>query len=357
MATHPRLIQASIRHQVYLERLKTGQVREFLQVFKSSDAAIKATLREASVDVLAELSGPELETILKDLTRKQGELFSNAIDRWIGQLPDLATYEAEHEVRALRSVANAKTRRKLKIPSATKLAKESLARPIQAFGKRVGEVATDWTKSAIDRTNGAIRVGWAQGKTVPQITKALVGTAPLNYKDGKGEISKRAAATMVRTGVQQIASTARQVTYEENEDLVPRYEWVSTLDSKTSAVCRSLDGQKFEIGKGPLPPIHPNCRSTTTPDLGDEFDFLDEGATRSSAEGPVAAETQYYDWLKGQTNEFQDGVLGEERGRLFRDGGLTEERFRELQLDRNFEPITLEEMRRLEPRAFDRAGL
>src|SRR5436190_10328068 len=131
MATHPRLTQAAIRHQVYLERLKTTHVRDFLSVFAEVDKAIKAALREADVDVLSELTRPELETILRDLTTKSGELFSAAIDNWIEQMPDLAIYEAEHEVRALKSEASAKTKKKLKIPSAKKLAKESLQRPIQ----------------------------------------------------------------------------------------------------------------------------------------------------------------------------------------------------------------------------------
>lgn len=357
MPTHSQLTEAAIRHQVYLERLKTGYVRDFLLVFEETDAVIRQSFIELGIEDLSDLSRRELETLIQDLTVKEAELFETAITRWIEQLPDLAEYEAEHEMRTLQAVADAKTRRKLKIPSAKKLAKESLQRPVQAFGKRVEDVAADWSKTSIDRTNKAIRNGYAQGKTVPQIVRELRGTKPLKYKDGVEEINRRAAATVVRTGVQQVASTARQVMYEENADLVTGYEWVSTLDNVTTATCRSLDGQHFQTGKGPLPPIHPNCRSTTTPDLSSEFDFLDKGATRSAADGPTAANTTYYEWLKGQHEEFQDEVLGPTRGELFREGGLSVDRFRELQLDKNFEPITLAEMRELEPQAFARAGL
>lgn len=357
MATHPNLTDAALRHQVYLERLKTGQIREFLLVFKESDAAIRLALQAAGVDLLTDMSPVELERLVKDLSLKQGELFSAVIDKWMAQLPDLAEYEAQHEVRALRSEANAATRQQLKIPSAKKVATESLRRPVQAFGKRVEDVAADWSKSAIDRTNGAIRVGYAQGKTVPQVISQLLGTKALKYKDGSQEISKRTAATVVRTGIQEVANTARQVVYEENDDLVVGYIWVSTLDQRTSTICRSLDGQRFKLGQGPVPPIHPNCRSTTTPDVSSEFDFLNAGATRSSADGYVNQELTYYDWLKRQTGEFQDGVLGPTRGQLFRDGGLSSDRFRELQLDKNFEPLTLDEMRELEPKAFNKAGL
>lgn len=169
------------------------------------------------------------------------------------------------------------------------------------------------------------------------------------------EVTKKQAATVVRTAVQQVASTARQVTYEENADVVIGYEWLSTLDGKTSSICRALDGQTFKTGEGPLPPIHPNCRSSTVPTLDPAFDFLDKGATRSSADGYVDADLSYYDWLKTQNNEFQDHVLGPTRAKLFRDGGLTAKEFGSLQLDKNFDPITLNQMKQLEPLAFERA--
>ena len=45
------------------------------------------------------------------------------------------------------------------------------------------------------------------------------------------------------------------------------------------------------------------------------------------------------------------------RGKLSREGGLTAERFAALQLDKNFKPLTLDQLKELEPLAFDRAGI
>ena len=44
-------------------------------------------------------------------------------------------------------------------------------------------------------------------------------------------------------------------------------------------------------------------------------------------------------------------------GEIATEGGLTVERFAELQLDRNFAPLTLVQMKSLEPLAFEIAGL
>ncbi|MPW47639.1 phage head morphogenesis protein, partial [Moraxella catarrhalis] len=53
----------------------------------------------------------------------------------------------------------------------------------------------------------------------------------------------------------------------------------------------------------------------------------------------------YYEWLKNQPAQYQDEVLGKTRAKLFRDGGMTVERFRALQLDKNFTPLTLDEIK------------
>jgi hypothetical protein len=86
-----------------------------------------------------------------------------------------------------------------------------------------------------------------------------------------------------------------------------------------------------------------------------------EGATRASVGDSgaqqVRADLSYYDWLKQQPVAFQDKAIGPVRAKLFRDGGLSVERFADLQLDRNFSPLTLVQMKALEPLAFDRAGL
>lgn len=127
--------------------------------------------------------------------------------------------------------------------------------------------------------------------------------------------------------------------------------------------CRSLDGQEFPLGKGPRPPFHINCRTTTVAVLDDRFAVLDEGGTRAARDPEtgkverVPAKETYYGWLKKQPESVQDSILGPTRGALLRDGGLSAQRFAELQVGRRFEPLTLGQMRRLEPVAFTRAGL
>jgi len=116
----------------------------------------------------------------------------------------------------------------------------------------------------------------------------------------------------------------------------------------------SVDGDETFICDGFV--TH-NCRSTTVPVLDESLDFLDEGATRASVDGPVDANETYYSWLKKQPKGFQDSAIGKTRGNLLRNGGLSADEFAKLNLNRNFEPLTLDEMQAKAPEVFERAGV
>ena len=65
----------------------------------------------------------------------------------------------------------------------------------------------------------------------------------------------------------------------------------------------------------------------------------------------------YYDWLKTQPKPFVESVIGASRTKLLLSNKLTVKRFTELQLDKRFEPLTLSEMKKLEPKVFEDLGL
>lgn len=355
--TPEQLIDTSTRYQVLLEQLKAGMAGDFTAGLSEIDDLLATALSALRVDKLGDITRANLNVLIEELTQLQVEAFDRTIDNFMEKMPELATQVEKFETNAVRSVMKPKERTHMVRPPAGLAHKEALKRPVQATGEPLEDMIKNWSNRAIQRTNNAVRIGYDQGQTVPQIIKRLIGTEGMRKKDGLGEVTRREARTVVRTAVQHVAATAREVTWEENNDLVEGVEWVSTLDSKTTPQCRALDGRKFKLKEGPRPPIHPNCRSTTAPDLTSEFDFLDEGATRSSQDGYVDAEETYYSWLKKQSTEFQDEVLGPMRGKLFRDGGLSADEFARLQLDKNFKPITLAEMKEKAPLAFQRAGL
>lgn len=348
----PALADATTRHSVFLERLKAGEVRKFDTFLRDLDRRLREAL---SRDGLGEVERARVEAMLREVDSIIADVLAKFRAQLQGDLADLADYEGEFAGKALSEAGFTPN-----VPTVGQLQAAVFTSPLQvkgANGKPLMAFVDAWTVAEREAVTGAVRVGVAQGQTTAQIVTAIRGTKAANYSDGMLAVTKRHAEAIVRTAVQHVGDTARLETYKANADIVKAEQWVSVLDSRTTEQCMALDGRVFDLDNGPRPPIHINCRSARVPVLADEFAFLTKGEMRSSKDGPVPATLTYFQWLKSQPASFQDEALGPVRAKLFRDGGLSAERFAALQLDRNFQPLTLAEMKKLEPLAFNRAGI
>ena len=191
--------------------------------------------------------------------------------------------------------------------------------------------------------NQVVRTGLLSGETTESIVSQLIG----NLQFGQGaktnqqyllagkevlNMASHQVRTVVRTSVNQVSNAASQQVYKANEDITQKYKYVASLDSRTTALCASLDGKEFEYGKGPEPPQHFNCRSTTVAVIdydalkkrGFDFDVPKEGR-RAAAGGMVPANETYGKWLYGQRKagtKFTPGArqieaLGKEKAKYF----------------------------------------
>ena len=356
MGRETDFLDEAIRHQVYLEKFGTSVSRK---------VAAKATrIVPATVDLLLDLEEnltdlgskalPNLHSLIAQAHEINTRLMLDAIDSMMPELAELASYEAGYTERALSAATRSVRLASLRAGEAFDAA---LAQPIPATGELLEALTEGWSKGEVKAAGDMIAKGYTNGLTNQQIVTSFRGTKALNYSDGIGPRIARNAEAVTRTSIQHVAGTARMETWARNSDVVEGYTIVATLDSRTSPICRSLDGKTFKLGKGPRPPLHIRCRSTTVPALSKEFDFLDEGATRSAEGGPVSADLTYYEWLKTQKQAFQDEAIGTTRAKLLRDGGLSADEFSRLNLGRNFEAMTLDEMRKREPGAFRKAGI
>ncbi|WP_460421858.1 minor capsid protein [Pseudomonas sp. ZL2] len=363
MATKPeqtadeKLLEQVSRHSVLLERLKAGEVKKFETYLRRADTHVRDQLTRKE---LTTYSRSRLEEFLGRVGGKLLEIYKAFGDRMQSDLVDIALYEAAFEGRSLAKALLIDAI----MPTDALIRTAINTQPLQVSGIDGGTLLKSflngWTRTESTRVTNAIRLGVVQGQTNAEITQAIRGTAAQNFTDGVLAVSNRNARSIVHTAVQHVATTARMETLKANSDVIPGYRWVSTLDRKTSALCKSLDGRVFEVGKGPLPPAHVNCRSTTVP-VTRLSALFGEGATRASVGAgggaQVSAGLSYYQWLKTQPAAFQDAALGLVRAKLFRDGGLTADRFAALQLDKSFKPLTLEQLKVMEPIAFERAGI
>ena len=215
-------------------------------------------------------------------------------------------------------------------------------------------------ESQADLFAKTVRNGLLTGESTDRLARRLKGRlrfgqpgSARQIAQAGGEVTSVAnhqVMALVRTSLNQVANEASQQVYEANQDVTKRYRYVATLDGKTSPICRALDGQEFEYGKGPKPPQHFNCRSTTVPVI----DYEGLGVTppppskRRSRDGLVPANQTYGQWLHNQSKETKADILGPEKvpyfNRLARKYGPTDAIRKFVSQDGS--ELTLEELKR-----------
>jgi len=350
MAVNDELLDALTRHQIGLQRLSSATVRKVLAQLRRSDTRIVQRLLD---DDISALSRTRMERLLRDLRRVIDSAYLDTTGALQIDLEKLAVYEGEYQIDLFKRVIPVKL--ETVTPGAEQIVAAVNSRPFQ--GKLLKEVYRELPASTFRKVRDAIRGGFIEGRTTDQIVRDLRGTARQGYKDGILAKTRRDVESVVRTAVNHTANTARDYVYAANDDLVKGVRWNSTLDGSTSAVCRARDGKIYDVDKGPRPPAHFNCRSSTSPvlkswrELGFDADELPAG-TRASMNGQVPADQDYDSWLRKQPADFQNEVLGDTKAKLFR-AGLKMDRF----VDRKGQELTLDQLRRMDAGIFEKAGV
>lgn len=143
---------------------------------------------------------------------------------------------------------------------------------------------------AVDGKNFSERIWSNKQKLIAEVHNELTqniitGADPQKAIDAiakKMSTSKYNAGRLVMTEAAYFSSAAQKDCFEDLD--VEEYEVVSTLDSHTSDICRSLDGKHFPMSEYKAgvtaPPFHVFCRSTTCPWFADDFGEVGERAAR-----------------------------------------------------------------------------
>lgn len=133
-----------------------------------------------------------------------------------------------------------------------------------------------------------IILGKSPQKSIDEITKKM-------------NTSRAGAGRLIMTEQAFFSSAAQKDCFVELD--VEQFEIVATLDSRTSEICRGMDGKHFPMSEWKIgvtaPPFHVNCRSTTVPFFDDDFGAVSERAARDEATGKtyyVPANMTYKQW-------------------------------------------------------------
>lgn len=133
-------------------------------------------------------------------------------------------------------------------------------------GQMFSERVWDNTNALADGLKHDMLVGIMAGKSEQHMADDIMNRC------GVGAFEAR---RLVRTETTCVANMAELYGYKELD--IDEYEFSACLDSRTSDLCRELDGKVFKRNNAQagvnLPPMHPFCRSTTLPVLPSEEDL------------------------------------------------------------------------------------
>ena len=161
----------------------------------------------------------------------------------------------------------------------------------------LGATFTDRTGYTLDRlTNNIEQIIpqlFIQGKNADEFGKAIAK---------QFNMSENAAKRDMRTLTTLITNQASILAYN-NCEMVDEFEFVATLDGRTSDKCRAMDGKRFKLNEAApfvnQPPLHYNCRSTTIPYFEDLDEYNPSERVARDEQGKtymVPANMSYREW-------------------------------------------------------------
>ena len=340
-----KLTSKAITHSAMIERLKNGQARDvtkFMRDVLAPDVFAKLNTELALLDGKSSKYkrrrlGGLVKSMDEIIKKETGTLFSGLEDA----LEDMAELEATNEARLIngalpKDIKNAG----FVVSEITADTLENTISNLLVNGAAISDTVEQFNTGFTNAISRELNIGFASGESIPQLTSRIKSVINTNT---------RHAQTISRTAMTAISADIREEVYANNSDIVKGVRWVSALDMRTSEICQSLDGNVYDIGEGPRPPAHPNCRSTTVPitkswrEMGIDKDELPEG-TRRAMDGKVPANTTYNEWLKDQSTDTQEQVLGKTKAKLYRENNLDVSKF----VNRIGDPLTIDEIRKRE---------
>lgn len=350
------LFDESVAHQIDLQGYSNGVTGRIIQLLNRVDADLMQQIAVAIEQMPPNQFNIErLERLLVSVRALNGRTFADISAELETELKSLTAYEAGYQQQLLTSVLPSQVA--INAVNINQVYAAAMARPFQ--GKLLREWLDGVEAGRAASIRDAIRIGYVESQTTSEIVRRIRGTKALNYADGLLNTTRRGIESIVLTAVNHTANYANDALIEANSDVIKGYRYSATLDLGTTTICASRDGNVYPIGQPkPAIPAHIRCRSRyvgvlkSWRELGLDVDQI-TGQTRASLDGQVPRETTYNEWLKRQSIERQNEVLGVDKAKLFRDGGLSLDKF----VSKQGHVYTLDELRKRDKEAFAKAGL
>lgn len=287
-----------INHKVLLERQKN---RIFMETVKQINNLTPEI-------VLAVEDNKTLTTTITEIKKEIDIAYEKLNSDVYTQLKNIAAYETDFQYAILLNTIATGDKGKIDKVSRELLYKAIFKEPLEglSFAQNF-KILSDNLKRETER---AVRISVLNGESIAETRQRI--TQRINVANNQYN-------SFIRTATQNVVHKATQMTYDENKEFIKKIQYVAILDSRTTDICKALDGNIYDVDEGPRPPQHWNCRSFTIPIFTDD-DIIDKS---------------YGDWVDTQS----DKTLNKsEKGRFVPDN----------------KTITIQEQREIEEKRLDR---
>ena len=301
-----------------------------------------------------ELQRQRLGAILASIDTILGGAKESVSERLLERLGEFTDGEIEFQKQTLDQVLTVETT----IPPLERVQSAVTSTPTEIIigntrqSLTVEQMVDTLTKSNTKEIKNIISAGFIAGDTTDQVA------ARVSQKvRGRTRAQTRA---VVQTAVNHAAGVARSQFAEENSDKIGGEKYLATLDARTTPTCSGLDGNIYDVGTGPRPPLHYNCRSirVAVPREDSVLSGMEGDRPAVGAEGveQVSSQKTFSGWLRNQPADFKREFFrkyrnGEAKYELFEQGGLDAKDF----IDRDGVEISLQELREKNPLAWQKA--
>lgn len=294
------LLNTILRHQIYLEGLKTGKNLEFFKTMGQLSVALRRDLSAIPFDDLGDMSKRQLDKLLATLKKTAKSIFDaylNDIIRWLEEYMrvdwDFFSF-AYPLIEDNLPEDNPKDEEQEKQDAWLAI----LGMPMGANGilpkiflSAVGIMGTT-------KLTQLVTQHWANNSKKQELIDAMLGTKGAALNDGLLSVLARQGTAASDTVIQHFSANVNATVAAK---FFAEYQWISVLDSGTTEICRSRAWLKYVYGKGPMPPAHVKCRSSTIP---------------VTSRGPLSDMPDFKVWADAQSEAFkEDAFDGKVRSR------------------------------------------
>ena len=301
------IYDAMIRHQFLIERVRLGETAKFNAVVKNIALDLEKTFSEVRYASLNKMSKREvlaLQIKVRDVAAARLSVWANYIlemleafvekDRWISTfafmwddiMPTIAAVDS----------------RVGEMISASLLWSRVSNATVPNDGRTLKQYLDYFVSVSLARIINQIAVSRADNESSPtDALRSITGNMGDKFSSGVLRQVLNQGRAVTATIIQHASQQTQQ---NVQSQFFNRYRWVSVMDHRTSDICRSRNGAIYTYGSGPIPPAHPNCRSTIVPLTADPVD--------NSLSG----------WFRRQPASVQNALLGPSLARQIRENDI-----------------------------------